>query len=428
MSEALRDRDYRRLLLALLIPAAFFTGFDGELRAILLPQLRHTFHVSLADVGLANIPIAGGEFIALLIVRRADRIGRRPLLLVTLFGAALFTGLTAISPNLASFALFQTLCQICIGTEYALAVLVVAEEVPPEARGRTIGVLLIATPLGAVATAALLGAGLLHTSLGWRSFYLVGTVPMLIVAFGRRGLRETIAYEAVDGPPAHPIRDVLTPPWRGRILALGAVSFFEKIPATAGAGWWVYYAEHDRHLSTGIVSLDLGTAFLLGTSGYYCCGRAIDRFGRKPVTVVYLLCGCAAGIALFQAKGEIANFVLLLAAVFFGLGIAPALSALGIESFPTEIRAGASSIVGNGFGATGEVLGPALVGILGTTGGLIGTVGGTVSVLALLALVAVPILVLFVPETLGHSLVDSAAPGRENDQTSTPRLTGPPGA
>jgi hypothetical protein len=35
-----RSARYLRLLMWLLVPAAFFNGFDGELRALLLPQLR----------------------------------------------------------------------------------------------------------------------------------------------------------------------------------------------------------------------------------------------------------------------------------------------------------------------------------------------------------------------------------------------------
>ena len=397
---------YQRRLLALLLPASFFNGFDSELRVVLLPQLRSTFHVGIAAVGLANIPIGASAFIAFALIRRADRIGRRPLLLVTLVGYAVFTALTATSWDLASFAVFQTGSQILLGTEYALAVIVVAEEFPPERRGRAIGLLMFAFPLGVVGTAALLGAGLLHTPLGWRSFYLVGIVPVLLISYGRRSLRETQAYERIAGEAnTRRLRELLAQPWRRKIETLGALSFCVKVPATAAAGWWVYYAEHERHFSTHLVALDLGTAFALGTSGYYLCGWAMDRLGRRPVAAVYLVAACASGVALFQSSGKIANFVLLFVAVFFGLGVGPVLSALSAESFPTEIRAGASSVVGNGFAATGELVGPALVGVLGASNGLIGNVGDSVCALAALMVVALAIVIFGVEETRGRSLL-----------------------
>lgn len=413
MDDGARSQRYLRLLFVLLVPAAFFNGFDGELRALLLPQLQHTFHVRLGTIGLANIPIGAGQFVAFLAIRLADRIGRRPLLLISLFGYAAFTGCTAASQSVWMFALFQFFAQVFAGTEYALAVIVVLEEFPSATRGRALGGLLVAQAVSVVAAAGLLGAGLLHTSLGWRSFYLIGVIPALAIGFARRYLKETATFEAERArgglPKREPVRAVFEPPWRRRLLGLGVVSFLVKVPITAGAGLWVYYAEHERHFSTGLVALFLGVAFGLGTSGYYVCGRLIDRFGRRPVASVFLLAAFAAGFALFQTGSKPANFVLLLTAVFFGLGVGPALSALSAESFPTRMRAQASAVVGNGFANTGELTGPALASVLGERGGLIGSVGGAVSTLALLLPVAVPLLWWFVPETKGTDL--SAVPG-----------------
>jgi putative MFS transporter len=171
------------------------------------------------------------------------------------------------------------------------------------------------------------------------------------------------------------------------------------VPVTAGVGWWVYRAEKDLHISSTSVAIDLAVAVVLGTAGYLVCGWAIDHFGRKPTTTLYFVLAAGFGIALFQSRGEIANFFLLIAAVFFGLGVSPALSALSAESFPTLIRAQAGAVVGNGFATTGELVGPALVGLLGERTGLFGGVGGAVCILTPLMLFAIPILWRYVPET-----------------------------
>lgn len=438
MDSGARSQRYLRLLLVLLVPAAFFNGFDGELRSLLLPQLQHTFHVRLATIGLANIPIGAGQFVAFFAIRLADRIGRRPLLLISLFGYAAFTGCTASSQTVWMFALFQFFSQVFAGTEYALAVIVVLEEFPISTRGRALGTLLVAQAVSVVGAAGLLGAGLLHTPLGWRSFYLIGIVPALVIGVARRYIKETATFTAARGqlPKREPVRAVFEPPWRRRVLGLGVVNFLVKVPVTAGAGWWVYYAEHERHFSTGLVALFLGVAFALGTSGYYVCGRLIDHYGRRPITTIFLLGAFAAGFSLFQTGSKPANLLLLFAAVFFGLGVGPALSALSAESFPTRMRAQASAVVGNGFANTGELTGPALVGVLGERGGLIGSVGGTVSTLALLLPVAVPILWKFVPETKGTDLAslpgdvapdaqDAVSESEVPSRTSAPASDGP---
>ena len=391
-----RSGGYLRLLLWLLIPAAFFNGYAGELRAVLLPKLQGTFHVSIAAIGLANVPIGAGAFVAFFAIRLADRVGRRPLLLVSLFGYAAFTGLTAISLDLWTFALFQSLCQVFLGAEFALAVLLISEEVDPERRGRVLGELLIASPLGIV-----LAAALNATDLSWRSIYLIGALPAVAIGVARRYVRESPIFAAAHASKEErsSIREVFTEPWRTRVLALGAVSFLEKVPVTAGVGWWVYCAEKDLHISSTLVAIDLGVAVVLGTAGYLACGWAIDRFGRKLTTTVYFVLAAGFGIALFQSRGEAANFFLLIGAVFFGLGVSPALSALSAESFPTLIRAQAGAIVGNGFATTGELTGPALVGLLGERTGLLGGVGGAVCLLTPLLLLAIPVLWRFVPET-----------------------------
>lgn len=400
------DRRYLKVLQWLLVPAAFFNGFDSELRALLLPQLQRAFHVHLSATGLIGVPIGLGQLAAFFLVRRADRVGRRPLLLVSLVGYALATALTAAATSVAAFAAFQFVAQLFIGTEYALAVLMIAEELSPDERGRALGRLLLASPLGGVATAALLAAGLQHSALGWRAFFLIGAAPALLLAAARPLLRETAAFRSArrDRPLGQPLAAVFAPPWRRRLYVLGAVNFLEKIPTAAAAGWWTFYAERERHLSTGLVALDLGVAYGVGTLGYYVCGRAIDRFGRRPVVGGFLAIGCVAGAALFQVGNEAATFVLLLVAVFFGLGVGPGLSALSAESFPTELRAQASGVVGNVFANAGELTGPALVGALAGPLGHGFGVGDAVSLLTLLGLPALGVLAWAVSETRGAML------------------------
>src|SRR5580658_2712041 len=424
------DDRYLRRLLWLLLPAAFFHGFAGQLRALLLPDIQHTFGVSVATLGIANIPIAAGQFVAFASIRASDRIGRRPLLLVSLLGYTVFTALTATSWSIWSFVVFQFFVNVFLGTEYAMAVLVLSEEVDPARRGRTLGKLLIAGPLGAIVTAAMLGVHADKTELGWRLFYLVSLLPVVFVLLARRALRETRAFNAGTGtrrPGAPWLRESFEAwkrPWRDRVLGLGVVSFLQKIPVAAGAGWWVYYAEKQRHYSTTLVAIFLIAAYGIGTTGYYACGRAIDRFGRKPTAMVFLFLAGVLGAALFQTSNKPASFVLLLGSVFFGLGMSPALSAFGAELFPTAIRAQASAWVGNGFANTGSLLGPALVGILGDSRGLIGNVGDTVSLLTVFALAAVPVIYFALPETRGVAL-DAGDP-LSGPRRPRARSSGPP--
>ena len=129
-----RSPAYLRLLLALLLPAALFDSYDAQLRAVLLSQLKESFHVTTAAVGAASIPIGAGQFVAFFVVLAADRAGRGPVLLWSVLGYSLCTTLTAISWDLWSFAAFQSGAQVFIGAEFGVAVTLWAEEVPPAPR------------------------------------------------------------------------------------------------------------------------------------------------------------------------------------------------------------------------------------------------------------------------------------------------------
>jgi len=409
-----RSKGYLRLLLLLLASTAFFgDGYDNESLALLLDRIKTAFHVSAAAIGLAHGGIVAGQFVAFFLAWRADRVGRRPLLIATVIGYIIATTLTAASFDLWSFMVCQFFAQVCIGAEFGIAVAMVVEEFPPERRGRALGTLQTIGPLGAIGAAALVAVGFQHSPLSWRGFFLVGAVPLVFVALGRRKLKETVPFEQARARQhgARPVRQHLLEAWRKPgvrkvLLVVGVIALLESIPANSATTWWAYYAEHQRHFSSETVSLFVIGAFGVGTLGYYSCGRVMDRIGRKPTAIVYLLLATVFGLGVFNVSTELPSFFLLLGAVFFGLGLGPVLSAFATEPFPTDVRSQASSWVRNGFATLGSVIGPAVVGVLGGAGGAIGDIGGAVSVMCVLFLPAIVLIWAMVPETRGVALAE----------------------
>jgi MFS family permease len=299
-------------------------------------------------------------------------------------------------------------------------VTMVVEVFPEERRGRALGLLLTFGPLGAVAVAVMLAAGLQATSLGWRLFYLVGLVPLVVVAVARRRLPETPAFEAEQQRSTEATRAARVPllePWlpayRRRLVLVGLVSLLQSLPSAAAVAWWAYYAERQQGASTGEVATYVIFAYGAGLFGYYSCGRLMDRFGRRPTAIVYVVGTVAAGVALFQSGRGLASAALLALAVFFGLGIGPVLSAFATELFPTRIRAQASSWVRNWFAIVGSALGPALVGVLGDPyRGVLGNIGNTLTFLMPIALPAAFLIWRFMPETRDVAVTGPEAPVR----------------
>jgi putative MFS transporter len=416
-SPSLLDRpvSYLRLLLALLLPAALFNSYDGELRAVLLTQLKASFHVGTAAIGVANIPIGSGQFIAFVVVLLADRIGRRPILMWSILGYTVCTTLTAVSWNLWSFAAFQFCAQVFIGAEFGVAVTLLAEEVPDARRGHYLSWLLLVSPLGAVLAGLLVAVGFLHNPIGWRAFFLLAAIPLVVVTVARRRLHESRAFvlaaQSRGGAAWRSPRQAFigaVAVWRGRerprVLAVGTVAFLQGLASAAAIGWWTYYAEHERHFGTGTAGSFFAAAALVSVGGYLLCGRMMDRIGRRWTALVYVLGAVVCAVVTFQVADRWVMLPFLIGTAFFGVGVAPVLSAFATELFPTRVRAQASAWIRNGFGNTGSVLGPAVVGIMGAAGAPLHSIGTAVSVLALLFLLVVPIVVWALPETKNVAL------------------------
>lgn len=418
MKQEHKNNYYLRRLLLLLVSAAFFQGYDSSILALLLPNIQDTFQVSEAVLGIMRGPIELGLFAAFFVARLADRYGRRPLLLWSVIGYTAFTVLTALSWDIWSFALFQFGSRIFLGAEFAVSVTMIVEEFPADRRGRALGTLLAFDALGTVAVALLLGAGVQNGPLGWRTFFLVGVLPLVVLSLYRRRLRETrrfVESHRVRERVGLPSKSRFFEPWQSRyrknLIVVGMVHLLRSVPLFGATAWWAFFAQRERGFSEAEVAIYILTAYSLGCLGYYLCGRLMEWIGYRPTAVLYLGGGGAAGIVLFQANGKALSFFALLLAVAFGLGAAPVLSAFASELFPTEIRGQAAAWVHNWFEIPGYIFGPLLVGVLGDhTTGVIGNIGDSITLLTPLVAPAAYLVWRYLPETSGRDLDEIHGP------------------
>ncbi|MGH9246057.1 MAG: MFS transporter [Acidimicrobiales bacterium] len=409
-----RDGSYLKLLLWLLVAATFFEGYDSAILALLLADIQSTFAVSEATLGVVRIPIELGLAVAFFIARLADRVGRRPMLMWSVVGYTAFTVLTAVSWDIWSFAGFQLAARVFLGAEYAVAVTMVVEEFPADRRGRALGTLLMFNAFGVIIVGLLLGVGLQEVSLEWRAFYLVGVIPLGVLSLLRRRLLETRRFElARERGVAVTDRTPFLEPWRGpyrrNLVLVGLFHMLRSIPLFGSTAWWAFYAERERGFSSADIAVFIICAYGLGCVGYYLCGRAMERWGRRPTAMVYVTGAVAFSMMLFQVSSKPLSFVALLLAVFFGLGMGPVMGAYATELFPTQVRGQAVAWIRNVFEIAGYVFGPAIVGILGDhASGAIGNVGDTVTLLMVLQLPMLWLLWRYLPETKGRELEDIA--------------------
>ncbi|MEA2565871.1 MAG: transporter, putative metabolite:H+ symporter [Actinomycetota bacterium] len=407
--EAAAEARYRRKLIGLLSAATFFEGYDGYVFSFVLAQVLTTYGGTERTGGVIRAITIAGTVAAFFLATQADRIGRRRLLLITVTGYTVMTALTSAAPTLVWYTVAQFLAQVFLGAEWAAAVTMVVEEYPQDRRGRALGILTSMGTLGGISVGLLGFAGFMGNPLGWRAFYLVGLIPLVVVAIGRRGLRETRRYEAAT-QAADLNRSGIFEPWkpefRHNVLAVGLTHFFRYLAVSAGVAWWVYYAEKEAHMSVSLTGLYLAIAGVVGALGFVIAGRLMDRFGRKPTFLTYVVMAGILGTLLFQTHAPGPMLPLLCGTIFFGLGSGAATTAFATECFPTYVRGRAATWCRNAFEVPGGIFGPLIVGFLGDhRHGAIGSIGGAASLLFLVC--TLPVIVIAwkgIAETKGLDL------------------------
>jgi putative MFS transporter len=387
------SRRYRRRLIGMLSVATFFEGYDNFVLALVLPLVLGDLGGSEAQAGLIRAIVGIGSVLGFLLAAQGDRIGRRRLLLITIVGYTIGTILTALSFNLAWLTISQFLAQIFIASEWAVAVTIVVEEFPTHERGRSLGIVTSMNTLGGITVGIFAFLGLQHSPLDWRGFFVVGIVPLIVVAFWRRKMRETPRFQAMQAAESEGRHDhtSLLEPWRAQfrrnVLAVGLMHFFRFAAVASGAFWWPYYAQQEAGMSLSLSGLYLGIAGLVGALGFVVAGRLMERWGRRPTFIAYVAGAAVFGIPLFQIHSPGLMLPFLCLAIFFGLGSAAVTSAFSTEFFPTYVRSRAAAWCRNAFEIPGGIIGPFVVGILGDhRTGPIGSIGDTMSILFLATL------------------------------------------
>ncbi|HEY8515528.1 MAG TPA: MFS transporter [Candidatus Binatia bacterium] len=398
---------YQKWLFFFLSVATFFEGYDLFALAQILPNLRADMGLSPAYSGVLISVTSVGNVLAYFVVSRADRLGRRRVLTITIAGYTLFSFLTALAPDVWTFAVCQLVARMFLLGEYAVAMVYAAEEYPAERRGMVIGVIQACSSLGAITCAAVVPA-LLQTPLGWRSVYLVGTVPLVIIAFARRSLRETerFAREAAAGRTAQAsFARIFRTPYRGRVLQLAliwSITFFCTQNAVA---FWKEFALAERGMTDAQVGTALAFASIVSMPFLFFVGKLLDVIGRRRgATVVFSL--TALGVFLgYTLESPTALTGALVVGIFGTSAVLPVLNTYTAELFPTELRSEAWAWANNLIARTAYLASPLAVGVVAESFGF----GPTLAATALFPIVALVLILALLPETVGRELEETAA-------------------
>jgi putative MFS transporter len=398
------SKAHRRLLL-LLGAATVFDGYDRSIATLALPYIGRDLTASESNLGYALSVVRIGAFAAALCGTLADRVGRRRVLLATVVGYTLATVATGFSRGIGDFVAYQLVATIFLTAEVVLANVVVAEELPAELRATGIGLI---GALGAIGSslAAVLFPVMQRSDFGWRGLYLLGALPLVLIALARRSLAETQRWRSADHRHAGRVRELLRPGLRGRFLFTAFFLFSAILTESPGFSFASYRATNSFGWSPTAVSALIVSASVSGFFGWIVGGRLSDGFGRHRVAAIGLLVGGIGQLVFYLTPWL---FPALPVMIFGNASAMTVIYTYATELFPTHLRATARAWIGYA-GVLGGTTGLALVGFGAPR------LGGAAPVLALLAggnLLVAGLIVVYLPETRAQELEAIAALSRE---------------
>jgi MFS family permease len=353
--------------LAVVALAAGFGQFG--LTATLGDVARHFGHVlhgtSITDqaglsgtqlgLGLAIIRLAslGGLPIASL----ADRVGRRSVLLFACGLGLALTAASAASPNYWWFVVVFAIGRPFLSAAYAVAQVGAAEETGSAQRASAVALVSAGYAVGAGITAVLYG--LTGHALGYRGVFLLALVPMLVLPFASRWVREPDRFLQAELSPERrrPVIGAVSRPYRGRLAIVTSLAFALAMISGPANSFVFLYAQNVKHFAGWTESVMVIGAGVLGFFGLLLGVRLANRIGRRPTAMGAMLAIGACGILCYSGSGPalVVGYLLGIAA---GGVIAPAAGAFVNELFPTSVRASVAgwNVAGAVLGAVGGLL------------------------------------------------------------------------
>jgi DHA1 family tetracycline resistance protein-like MFS transporter len=292
----------------------------------ILPRLVESF--------VGNDPTEGAFYVGALIATYAvmqfvfspimgsvsDRFGRRPVLLLSLFGVGFDYLLLAFAPSLAWFFVGRVVAGIC-GASIGTAAAYIADVSPPEKRAQNFGLIGMAFGLGFVA-GPLLSAFLATVELPLPGFIAALTgyavlpgirFPFVVAAllalanalYGLFVVPESLAPEnrrPFSWARANPVGTLFALSKYPVVLGLGLALFLAGVAQRCLESVWVLYTEHRYHWDVRATGISLG---VVGIAAAIVQGglvrRILPRLGERRAltlgmtitTVVFLAYGLA---------------------------------------------------------------------------------------------------------------------------------------
>ncbi|OLB45033.1 MAG: hypothetical protein AUH05_03735 [Ktedonobacter sp. 13_2_20CM_53_11] len=172
-------------------------AFDFFLLTFVTLRIAKDFNVALPAIAFTiTLTLMLRPVGALLFGILADRFGRRTPLMIDIICYSVIELLTAFSPNYFVFFLLRGLFGIAMGGEWGLGSSLAMESLPTQTRGLFSGILQQGYACGyLLAAVAYFLVFNFFPYFGWRTMFVIGVLPALLVVYIRFGVTESPVWE-----------------------------------------------------------------------------------------------------------------------------------------------------------------------------------------------------------------------------------------
>lgn len=279
----------------------------------------------------------------------SDAYGRRPLLLIAVFGLGIDFLITALAPNLFWLFVGRTFAGLC-GGSYVIANAYISDVTPPEGRAKAFGVMGAAFGLGFVIGPAI--GGLLGAYGPRIPFFVAAGVSLLNFVFGYFVLPETLKPEQRRGfewTRANPFGTFkVFQSYRG-VLPLCVVMFIYFFASSVYPAIWPFWGIAKFGWDATMIGLTLAAfGIMMALTQGVLTGPAVKMLGEWKTTMLGLVLAVVGAIGYGWAPSF--GFIILLLVVHAGEGfVQPMLSAVishkVADDAQGELQGGLSSIM-----------------------------------------------------------------------------------
>ena len=378
---------FQALIVALCFLIVAIDGFDTAAIGFIGPAIRAQW--SLPPTQLAQVFVAGLAGLmagAFLFGPLGDRIGRKRLLVTSVFAFGTASAVSALAPTFGWLVALRFLTGLGLGSAMPNAITLTSEYCPIRIRSLLVTTMFCGFTLGS-ALAGFAAAALLEFY-GWHSVLLIGGVIPIAVGFVLIGLLpESVRYMVRarwdDDRIAHTLgriapqedlaerhfvladmgtgrhtglRGLFAPKLRRGTLLLW-ITFFMSLLVIYLLQSWMPTLFKTGGMSMRTAAIVAGVFQIGGTLGAIALGWLMDRFSPSAVlAAAYLLAGIfIAAIGYLAANPWLAGITVFWAGVCVS-GTQVGANALTAAFYPTECRATGVSLA-NGIGRCGSMLG-----------------------------------------------------------------------